>query len=75
MILHEANDLGFEIKNQIIDLKDSYGLSPLYLLCEEGFKTLPKNLTGKENTKASDELFKNYDSYVDESKALDINFI
>ena len=74
MIVHEANDLGFEIKNQIIDLKDSYGLSPLYLLCEEGFKTLPKNLTNKENTKASDELF-NYDSDVGENKAMDINFI
>ena len=72
MIVHEANDLGF--KNQIIDLKDSYGLSPLYLLCEEGFKTLPKNFTDKENTKASDELF-NYDSDVGENKAMDINFI
>ena len=39
MILKEAENLG--ILDQIIDLEDSNGATPLYLLCEQGYR--PKN--------------------------------
>ena len=36
MIVCEAGKMGFV--DEIIDVKDTSGLTPLYLLCEEGFR-------------------------------------
>jgi hypothetical protein len=38
MIVHEAEHMKGDTLDRIIDLKDKDGLTPFYLLCEEGFR-------------------------------------
>ena len=36
MIVYEADLLGFG--SDVIDYRDRFGLSPLYMLCEQGYR-------------------------------------
>jgi hypothetical protein len=51
------------------------GLTPLYLLCDEGFKEQKPRQPEEENTKVLEDLFENEGELIGEKNANDISYI